>query len=80
MSSKVLAKEDHKYMQDSKDVAPFKNWFVNSCVGKSECHLELDKMKIMDYSIYKHIGISYDLFFPQYICAHHTVTQIERSI
>jgi len=46
MSSKVLAKEDHKYMQDSKDVAPFKNWFVNSCVGKSECHLELDKMKI----------------------------------
>jgi len=33
-------------MQDSKDVAPFKNWFVGNCVGKAECRIPLDTMRL----------------------------------
>jgi len=42
MSPKVLDKEEHKYMQDSKNIAPFKNWFVNNCIGKADCRIQLD--------------------------------------
>ena len=33
-------------MQDSKDVAPFKHWFVGNCVGKAECRIPLDTMRL----------------------------------
>jgi len=46
MSPTELKKVGHKYMQDSKDVAPFKNWFVGNCVGKAECRIPLDAMRL----------------------------------